>query len=415
MEGNKNNRVVQPLQNDPKPEQDNTQNAYQPSSQQNDNSKPETEGKVQAPMVGQASFGPSAGKADVGSSDVNMNGQNKSVHDDSVTTKPAGADQVFEPNQPGGNTTSAQTPPSNQASSPVFSGGAPQTAPGSSTDMSSSSASGATMARPATNELKHKTYLIEYLLYLIITGILLGIAVSFFTGIVNSIGSYEQSFWRAETVYNNSLIQISSALVLAVFAWVLGSRCYTTESSSPAVKQHKWRKAFLAIFIVLVSLSALGATVAFVGGIATLIGGIGLEGADPSDAVRGLSIGLFSALLLWGTVLLYGNDYLNKRVAGGLSLARRYGLLGLVVVLALAYMLFPLQKERDAIDGNSQQNRGLPESLEDRDSDWEDEWSGEQDDRWNNESTTEEERELFDQEDDMEGEWMDDFDEDMWN
>ena len=400
MEGNKNNKVVQPLQNNPEPKPEDAKEKEQPSpQQQNEPAKQEEDSPRQAPVTGQTTFGPNVGKTSPGDEAKTEPEPKEAALDGASVAASVNAHQASSSSQSGQDQSNSQTPSFN------FSGGNPQTPASTSSQMSSPTAPGASMAAPATNDFKHKTYLIEFLLYLIITGILLGLAVSFFTGIVNSIGSESQSFWGAESVYNNSLMQISSALVLALFAWVLSGRCYKTESSSPAVKQHKWRKAFLAIFIVLVSLSALGATVAFVGGIAMLIGGIGLEGSDSTDAVQGLSIGLFSALLLWGAALLYGNDYLNKRVAGGLSIVRRYGLLALVVVLALAYILFPLQDERAAITDDSQ-DPGLFEPFEDSGSNWEDDWNDDWEDDWDDDWDS------FEQDDD--DEWMDELEEDMW-
>lgn len=198
-----------------------------------------------------------------------------------------------------------------------------------------------------------KAYLVEYLLSLVMTGALVGIVISFFSSIVNSIGaSGAGGGWAARFAYTSSLATLSASIVFVVALFLVSKRCRKSEEAMPAIKHNKWRKGFLAIFLVLVGISALTAATTMVYNIVSLIGSVGVVSIEIGDTARSIINSIFAFAVLASTLMLYAQDYRISTMNPRLERLHHWGLIVGVIGLGIVFMALPLRNHRDAyIDG----------------------------------------------------------------
>lgn len=196
---------------------------------------------------------------------------------------------------------------------------------------------------------KPTSYLVEYILSLIMVGTLLGLAITFFGNILDSIGGDSASSgWAARWAFTTSLTQLSTAIVFVVGFWWLARRSYRVEDNAPEVKQHRWRKGFLGLFLVLVGLAALSAAVALVYHVLSLLASIGVTDIEGWEATKNILISLFSTVLLAATAMLYTQDYRGANMNPLMHKLHHYGLMLGVIILAVLFAVFPLRAERNS-------------------------------------------------------------------
>lgn len=198
-----------------------------------------------------------------------------------------------------------------------------------------------------------RAYLVEYFMSLLITGTLIGVAISFFNSIVSSIGANSSgSGWVAKFAYTSSLATLSTALVFIAVLVFVSRRCRALEEESPEIKANRWRKGFLGFFLILVAIAALSATVALVYGLVSLIASIGVTSVHIGDTIKGLSVTGFSVIILASTFMLYSQDYRSGNMNQLFAKFHRYGLVILVLFLTLLFIFMPLKQQRNSfVDG----------------------------------------------------------------
>lgn len=226
-----------------------------------------------------------------------------------------------------------------------------------------------------------KAYLVEYFLSLVITGTLIGLTLSFFKSIVDSIGEDGAiaSAWGASFAYTSSLVAISTAVVFMAALMVVSRRCLKTEQTMPEVKFSRWRKGFLGLFLVILGLSALGSAVTMVYNIISLVASMGVTAVDFGETAKSIATSTFSFIVLTSTLMLYTQDYRAGNMNKTLSMLHHYGLILGVLVLTILFFAMPLRAHRDSfidgiasrdirslnrlVDDYASENKELPEDL----------------------------------------------------
>lgn len=222
--------------------------------------------------------------------------------------------------------------------------------PPPSTVASSPQENGDTGANP-------KAYLVKYILSLIATGVLITLVISFFSGIVDSIGTESAgSGWMAKFAYQSSLGKISAAIVFSLALWFMARQCYATEKTLPAVKSNRWRKGFLGVFLVILGISALIAGATLVYNVVSLIASIGIADIDGVETTKSIVNSTFSTFVLTATAILYAKDYTSSRMSPLARNAHHYGLLISIVVLTVLFVALPLQAQRNSFIDNIASN-----------------------------------------------------------
>ena len=216
-------------------------------------------------------------------------------------------------------------------------------------------------------------YLAEFALLLIVLTTLLCVANSMFATIIESVlNKTDNSNWWSAYSYPMSLGMLAAMTVMLPLFIILNKRTHGSELLNPRSKQTTWRKAFSGIFLIGVSLAAIGYTVAFTYEIFSWLASMGLtiEAADKSSILRSVMKELFGIILFGYTAWLYANDFRSTEksaVHGAWGKIHRYALVGILLLLGLLFVFLPLRKQRNTfIDaGVSNDLRAIKTSVQD--------------------------------------------------
>jgi len=201
-----------------------------------------------------------------------------------------------------------------------------------------------------------RAYVPEYILLLVVTVSLVSIVNGLMSNIVSYIGDPKpQTTWGGGWQYTYSLSLLAATLVLVPLLVILTKRIKGTEFRNETIKNAGWRKAFLGIFLLIVSLAALGYSIALVYQIISQIAGAGLvtsSGGIWKNYVRDI----FAILLFGATTWLYARDYRYTDQDAEyhhqiLAKIHRYGLTLIAIILAVVFNFTVLSAQRnDFID-----------------------------------------------------------------
>lgn len=176
---------------------------------------------------------------------------------------------------------------------------------------------------------------------------------------------------------------VSLSLVVLPLIYILAYRTGNSERKNPGIKNSSWRKAFLGIFLAIVSVWAVLSTVIFVN---TILGYFYSGVAINADFDWQRSLLYFgSSVVLITTVWVFISDYRNSPspIMERYRNLARYGLLLGAVSVVFFFVMFPLYRSRNLIIdskitedilliqekvGNyTNDNGGLPDGLNDLD------------------------------------------------
>jgi len=200
-----------------------------------------------------------------------------------------------------------------------------------------------------------RAYVPEYGLLLIVTGSVIGLVNALFSSSISYIGQPKpKALWGGGWQYTYSLSLLASTLVLIPALVFLTKRIKGSESDDPNVKNISWRKGFLGFFLVVMGLTILCYSTAFVYQVVSQIAGAGLVNAQKGlwkNYVRDI----FAILLFGITAWLYSTDYRYVGESDSsrkiLAKVHRYGLTVLAIVLAILFSSTALSAQRnDFID-----------------------------------------------------------------
>ncbi len=155
-----------------------------------------------------------------------------------------------------------------------------------------------------------RAYLAEYTVALIVTGTILSLINSMFGSVIDYLGSNNTSpRFGGDFAYTASIATLAGVIVLVPTLIYLTKRTALAESENPSASKLSWRKAFLAIFLVLVMLTTICYSVAFVYEVLSRIASTGLGTASKQQVWRPLVKYGFAILLFGFTAWLYAHDY----------------------------------------------------------------------------------------------------------
>lgn len=189
-----------------------------------------------------------------------------------------------------------------------------------------------------------RAYLFEYGLLLLVVGALVGTLASMLREIVR----YVVDSLRTDAFgYEMSLLNLSTVVVLLPLAVILIQRTAESERINLLIKNTSWRKAFLGIFLAVITLAAIVLTISFVHGIISYLASseTRFEWAERLGE-------LFIISMLASTAWVFGYDY---RYTATNTYVRwqhfyRYALVFGAVLISVGFIVGPLSAERDGIN-----------------------------------------------------------------
>jgi hypothetical protein len=229
-----------------------------------------------------------------------------------------------------------------------------------------------------------RAYFVEYALILITTGILLGVVTSMLSSIVRFTDSEKSSSFLDSYAYTASVVMIATLLVAVPLLLILTKRAQVSETLNPSIKNSGWRKAFLGIFLLVVSLYAIGYAIAFMYDLVSYFATYGLGDAAKNFPWRGLLENGVTALLFGVTAWLYAYDYRDQPDnRSRLARIHHYGLILLAILLTAVYLgtafrqqraifidetiVNDLQSIQTQVESYESKNNRLPASLDNLD------------------------------------------------
>lgn len=192
-----------------------------------------------------------------------------------------------------------------------------------------------------------RAYIAEYAVQLLLTGALIT-SVHSLIGEVASSFKHTAAHWTDSWQYMFGMAQLAAVVVMIPLLIVLSRRIAGTETAVPKVVSGGWRKAFLGIFLVYVGLSAVGYGVALVYALISWLGQIGLGTSGGTPDVAMVVSFAFGVLLYGLTTFVYARGYRSQDVSTVSRRLHRYGLVVVALVVAVLYVVLPMQKQRGA-------------------------------------------------------------------
>jgi len=197
----------------------------------------------------------------------------------------------------------------------------------SSSDDSSPAPVASWPAAVSKKSFRMRAYLPQYVVMLFLLGWLV-FSINTLVGVgIDSLIPVEESASSTANVYSASTssydaFSLVAALSVAVvsaplFVWLF-KRTKRAETQSPLIKEHRWRKAFLAVFLVLSSLAVVGIVIGLAFDLfARLISPDGIMGllsmgSEASPWWQVVIVSLLNAALLAYVVFVMCSDYRAK-------------------------------------------------------------------------------------------------------
>lgn len=190
-----------------------------------------------------------------------------------------------------------------------------------------------------------RSYIFEYGLLLLLTGGLISVVL----GMIQTFyGTVSVSVPIIATQVTDVLL-LSALTVLLPLVIILIQRTAETEAAHPSVKNHTWRKIFLGLFLAVVSVAAVYASILFINSILFYLSN-GLLVSSDFNWESTLSYFTVAAFLV-ATAWVFGNDYryVSNDHFANLRHYYRYGLVSIAVVVGLLFLFFPFRENRTAI------------------------------------------------------------------
>ncbi len=204
-----------------------------------------------------------------------------------------------------------------------------------------------------------QVYIVEYIIYLVASGSLIAIAIYLWNSIISSVGSDPSGALLGDSfAYTTSIGIIAAILILLPALLWLQGRNHHLEEQAPQIKNHKWRKGFLAVFLLIIGLSAISATIGLLQGLLTALSSVGLKTSDNQPVLwKSIVTQSFNIVLLVSTAAIYARDYRHNDDANQNHIAGRKSLLNkslaiIVGVLLIAFIAIPFRKQRNSYVDN---------------------------------------------------------------
>lgn len=196
-----------------------------------------------------------------------------------------------------------------------------------------------------------KVYIVEYLVFIIASAILVILSLVLFNGIIDSIGAKAKpSSFGSDWQYQSGIGMIASGLVFTPVLFWLSKRVHETEETEPIIKNHKWRKAFLGIFLTSLIIASLFSGVSLIQNSISFFANRGLYTDDAQPLVwKEIVTQLFSVVLLISTAFVYSQDFRFNSIED-LSKSKKkhhFSISVLVGVLVIIYAILPLRAQRN--------------------------------------------------------------------
>lgn len=223
-----------------------------------------------------------------------------------------------------------------------------------------------------------RSYLFEYGFMLLLVGVLNVLLITMFRAIIDATNAGVDA--RVGS-YGQSVVVLSSVLVVLPLLILLIQRTAASQRVNPAIKNTAWRKAFLGIFLASTSIAALIMSIIFVNSLVSPLANLSL-GTSQFDWRASLS-GFFAAAVLVLTAWVFAEDYryLKKGHSARLRHVYRYAMVITTLVIAAVFIVWPMCEQRkaqvdEAIVGDittmqamvmeyEQKNAQLPEKISD--------------------------------------------------
>lgn len=196
-----------------------------------------------------------------------------------------------------------------------------------------------------------RAYLAEYAVLLIITISLLWLASALFSGVLDYLGKSRPAYspYVGGFAYTASLAMLAGVAVLVPVFMFLTKRTKGSEALNPDLKNLGWRKAFLGLFLVHVSLVSLGYAVALMYHIFSWLASRGLGTAGDVVVWKSLLKHGFVVGLFVFTSWLYARDYrTTSNPHNRLVRLHRYGLVCITIILSVVFIFTVLREQRGA-------------------------------------------------------------------
>lgn len=176
---------------------------------------------------------------------------------------------------------------------------------------------------PAAN-VKHKKprlWLSESVAYLpelfVSLWVLAGLHISvilLFNNLIDNVGKSSGSSFLSSFSYGTTIASIASIIVALPVWYVLLRRTEGTEKAYPIIVWHKWRRAFIGIFIVFLILAVLGILTALVYEVLSKLAVSGIEtGADSGFPWRTYLKEIFAGALFTFTAFTQMRKYAGSK------------------------------------------------------------------------------------------------------
>jgi hypothetical protein len=192
-----------------------------------------------------------------------------------------------------------------------------------------------------------RAYLVEYGLVLIMTGTVLGVITTMLSTILKYSDPSRGHSYLDGYAYKLSVGLIASLIVAIPLLLVLMRRVGKTEVFSTGLKNISWRKGFLGIFLLIVSLYAIGYAIAFSYDLVSYFASFGLGGDAKTFPWRGLLENGLSSLLFASTAWLYSYDYREQsQNKPRIAQVHHYGLIALAVLFTFVYFGTAFRQQR---------------------------------------------------------------------
>jgi cytochrome b561 len=192
-----------------------------------------------------------------------------------------------------------------------------------------------------------RAYLVEYALVLIMTGTVLGVITTMLSTILKYSDPSRGHSYFDGYAYKLSVGLIASLIVVIPLLLLLMRRVNKTEIFSTGLKNINWRKGFLGIFLLIVSLYSIGYAVAFMYDLVSYFASFGLGGDSTTFPWRGLLENGLTALLFASTAWLYSYDYREQpQNKPRIAKVHHYGLIALAVLFTVLYFGTAFRQQR---------------------------------------------------------------------
>jgi hypothetical protein len=154
-----------------------------------------------------------------------------------------------------------------------------------------------------------RNYLPEYFVMLwVLFGLHISVLFLFGNIIDNIAKSGPRSIWDSYS-YTTTIASLATAIVLVPAFYFFAQRTAGSETNEPVIKTHRWRKGFLAIFLVLVTLALIASVTTLAYQIVSQLASIGIKTGTQTSVWRAYVKDIFAILLFGFTLVFQSRDY----------------------------------------------------------------------------------------------------------